>query len=522
MASSSNVFLQAIAGESWIDVGRDSHITYSMSSSYGVGWTDAQKQEFAAALQSYADVSNLTFELTADDNAADIVEYQVTSAQFAAAFPSSPYGAYGANWAGYHYSPDEAGQTGPVGGYFDQEKISSWLIFHELLHGLGLEHPHTAIHGTGVFPGVTVNVGNDLGDYGLNNSLNTLMSYAFLPGYESAEFDGPMAMDIAALQLLYGVNTNTASGDDVYVVARDKFKAIWDSGGVDWLVAGTDSGAILDLRPATLALGDGAGGYLSAASGFAGGYSIAYGAEIENARGGAGADILVGNSLANRLEGGDGNDTYYTNDVNDIISDSGGFDTLYTYVNGGLSWGDGIERIYALGSAKVVVGNELNNVIIGKNNNGVKLSGYSGDDGIVGGGGNDVIFGGSGNDTLIGNIGADFLVGNDGSDRFVFNRTVESTNSRRDFIADFQQGFDLIDLHSIDGSTKSAGDQAFTWVGANAFHGVAGELRYFYFDRPGTGADRTTIMADVNGDRVSDMTLVLKGLVPLSAADFIL
>ena len=522
MASSSNAFIQALASSSWIDVGRDSHITYAMSSAYGVGWTDEQKQVFAAVLQSYADVSNLSFELVTDDSAADIVEYQVTSAQFAAAFPASPYGPYGPNWAGYHYSPIEAEATGPVAGYFDEEKIGSWLEFHELLHGLGLEHPHTAIHGTGVFPGVTVNAGNDLGDYGLNNSLNTLMSYAFLPGFQAAEFDGPMAMDIAALQLLYGVNSSTGAGDDVYVVARDKFKAIWDTAGVDWLVAGTDNGSVLDLRPATLALGDSAGGWLSTAVGFIGGYSIAHGVEIENARGGAGADILVGNNLINRLEGGEGNDTYYTNDARDIIVDTGGFDTLYSYANTNLGWGNGIERIYLLGPAKIGAGNELNNIIIAKNDNGVKLWGYWGDDAIAGGGGNDIIYGGSGNDTLIGNVGADVLVGGVGSDKFVFNRIVESTNSRRDFIVDFQKRFDVIDLHTIDASTKAAGNQAFTWIGSNAFHGVAGELQYSYIDQPGTKADRTVISADVNGDRVADMKISLLGLVHLGATDFIL
>lgn len=522
MASSSNMFMQALASSSWIDVGRDSHITYAMSSAYGVGWTDEQKQVFATVLQSYADVSNLTFEFVTDDNAADIVEYQVTSAQFAAAFPASPYGPYGPNWAGYHYSPIDAEATGPAAGYFDEGKTSSWLEFHELLHGLGLEHPHTAIHGTGVFPGVTVNAGSDLGDYGLNNSLNTLMSYAFLPDFQDAEFDGPMAMDIAALQLLYGVNSSTGVGDDVYVVARDKFKAIWDSAGVDWLVAGTDNGSVLDLRPATLALGEGAGGWLSTAASFIGGYSIAHGVEIENARGGAGADILVGNNLINQLEGGEGNDTYYTSDTRDIIVDTGGFDTLYSYVNTNLS--SGIERIYLLGPAKTGAGNALNNFIIAKNdnNNSVKFWGNGGNDAIAGAGGNDTIYGGADDDTLIGNIGADVLAGGAGSDKFVFNRLVESTTSRRDLIVDFQTGLDVIDLHTIDASTKTTGNQAFIWIGSNTFHGVAGELQYSYFDQPGTKADRTTIAADVNGDRVADMKINLLGLVHLGATDFIL
>ena len=40
-----------------------------------------------------------------------------------------------------------------------------------------------------------------------------------------------------------------------------------------------------------------------------GGFTIAKGSKIENAIGGSGNDLIIGNALANSLTGGSGNDT---------------------------------------------------------------------------------------------------------------------------------------------------------------------------------------------------------------------
>ncbi|WP_430450515.1 M10 family metallopeptidase C-terminal domain-containing protein [Rhodophyticola sp.] len=66
---------------------------------------------------------------------------------------------------------------------------------------------------------------------------------------------------------------------------------------------------MIDLRAATLAGEFGGGGFLSAAEGVAGGYTVAAGVVIENAIGGAGDDALTGNDADNILTGGAGNDT---------------------------------------------------------------------------------------------------------------------------------------------------------------------------------------------------------------------
>ncbi len=520
MAQSGNVYLNALAGDSWTDAGRDLHITYCMSSSYGLGWTADQKQEFADAFASFAAVCGLTFEEVQTEANADLVEYRVTSSQFKAAFRSSPYGAYKAGWDGYHYGPTDAGSNGSAKGYFDTTQINSWLIRHELLHGLGLEHPHNVIHGTGLFPGVSKNVGNDRGDYGLNNTLVTLMSYNILPNYSKGGYDGPMAMDIAALQLLYGANMSTGAGDDVYTVARANYKAIWDAGGTDWLVAGTDNGATLDLRAATLQVGPGAGGWLSQASGFTGGYSIAFGAEIENARGGAGNDTLIGNELVNYLDGGAGDDIYYTDDPRDIIVDASGNDTLVSNVDATLLGRHGIENLAIQGSATYATGNSGNNVLWGNAGANV-LDGLEGNDWLYGGAGNDYLYGGDGNDVLVGDTGRDFMWGGAGSDIFDFNSKTHSTTSARDVIFDFERGVDLIDLSTIDASSRKGGNQAFSWIGTKKFTG-AGQLHYVVIDNPGTDFDKVYIEGDINGDRKADFRIEVDGLTALSKYDFLL
>ncbi|WP_221939022.1 hypothetical protein, partial [Mycobacterium sp. KBS0706] len=69
----------------------------------------------------------------------------------------------------------------------------------------------------------------------------------------------------------------------------------------------------------------------------------------------------------------------------------------------------------------------------------------------------------------------------------------------------------------IDANTGVAGDQAFTFIGAGLFTGVAGQLR-----AANTSPGVTTIAGDVNGDGVSDFHIQLTGNLALVAADFVL
>jgi Ca2+-binding RTX toxin-like protein len=143
------------------------------------------------------------------------------------------------------------------------------------------------------------------------------------------------------------------------------------------------------------------------------------------------------------------------------------------------------------------------------------ITGTSGNDSITGLRGNDKLSGNDGADLIIGGAGRDTLSGGAGDDRFVFSSISNSKIAAPDLIQDFQSG-DVIDLFQIDANTGLSGDQAFTFVGANALSGQAGELRA-YFD--GTN---TIVEANVNGNAAADFQIQVNGKVTLSAVDFLL
>lgn len=140
-----------------------------------------------------------------------------------------------------------------------------------------------------------------------------------------------------------------------------------------------------------------------------------------------------------------------------------------------------------------------------------------GNDAVSGGGGNDVLKGDAGNDKLDGGAGRDKLAGGSGADSFIFKSTADSFGSTRDTIADFKQSEkDRIDLKAIDASMKAAGDQAFKFIGTDAFHKKAGELR---FEKK---SGDTIVHGDVNGDGKADFSVVIDASINLKASDFIL
>jgi hypothetical protein len=83
-------------------------------------------------------------------------------------------------------------------------------------------------------------------------------------------------------------------------------------------------------------------------------------------------------------------------------------------------------------------------------------------------------------------------------------------------VGGFAHGFDLIDLATIDANTLAGGNQAFSFIGAAAFSGVAGQLRYSNYS--GT----VIIDADVNGDSNADMQILVAGTNFMTGTDFIL
>jgi serralysin len=135
---------------------------------------------------------------------------------------------------------------------------------------------------------------------------------------------------------------------------------------------------------------------------------------------------------------------------------------------------------------------------------------------LYGGRAGDTLKGGGQADLIHGNLGADLLTGNGGADTFLYQSSSESTTGSVDHILDFAAGTDKIDLLKIDADTNSAGNQAFAWIGSNAFSGSAGQLRAYQ------EGGIWIVEGDTNGDSVADLVIQLTVTGgPLTQSDFL-
>src|SRR5262249_41583503 len=134
-----------------------------------------------------------------------------------------------------------------------------------------------------------------------DNNKYTVMSYNADPD-NGVRSDHLMPYDIAALQARWGANVTWHTGNDTYTGPQGTIQTIWDAGGTDTIDGSVYSSVSNDLH-------DGAFSSLGATNNFA----IAYGVQIENARGSAGADTLIGNDGDNLFVGAGGNDTIIGN-----------------------------------------------------------------------------------------------------------------------------------------------------------------------------------------------------------------
>ena len=133
------------------------------------------------------------------------------------------------------------------------------------------------------------------------------------------------------------------------------------------------------------------------------------------------------------------------------------------------------------------------------------------------GSGNDTMIGGANADQFWGRLGQDVMTGSGGNDSFNFRAITESTTGAMDQITDFNAG-DHIDLSVIDASTAAGGNNAFAYIGGDAFNHVAGELRV-------SGAGNSwTVEGDVDGDGIADFAIAVTtlGAYSFTGADFVL
>jgi Ca2+-binding RTX toxin-like protein len=344
-----------------------------------------------------------------------------------------------------------------------------------------------------------------------------------------------------SITTLGGADTiNGGTGNDVIVAGSGNDTISVGSGeGFDAIDGGAGDDTIVALaNGTTIGLTSIAGIETISANGFA------------NTRisGGDGADTLdFSNTALNgitRIGGGAGDDVIVGSAGNDVISGDAGKDTLWggagddTFLMSSTSrtdtidGGDGYDTIKATQSSSVlywanVIGVEA---VCGKGYGAVDILGSTGSDTIDlslialtgirqidGRDGNDTIIGSAGADRITGGNGSDHLAGGAGNDVFDFNTIGQSKVGHADVISDFVVGTDVIDLSTIDASTATAGNQAFLFIGEDALTGVAGQLRI-----DTSQAGRTTILGDVNGNKVVDFQIELVGAYTLTGSDFVL
>ena len=336
-----------------------------------------------AAYVSLSNVSALTLTETTDTSVADLVlvssakdksgdlegffQFPDTTHRDGDANDSWQIGAFNSGMKSLTTAPEKGG-----GQY------ANWTIFHEIGHSMGLMHTHQEIDGNPPLETVGQAMDNERYSVMSYNGASNHNNYGHAVSY--------MALDVAALQALYGAPEYAATDSTYSLLDAKQAKlnltegdtaigralyCIWDSGGEDTVSYGGGKAAtMINLNAATLdTTGNSeslarlivdvegtsyfdrlanslqlditsewrnAGGSWSKVLvegnhglvGNGGGYAIANGAEIENARGGAGGDLLIGNELGNFLFGANGRDTLLGGDGDDTLRGGNGKDIL--------------------------------------------------------------------------------------------------------------------------------------------------------------------------------------------------
>jgi len=440
------------------------------------GWNAFEKQQVMEALEEYSKILGITYQETSNEADAEFRLITTTSEDYGAYFyPQDP--AFGDAQGIGVFNVDSGGWN------FDQQQsllqggFAFAVILHEFGHAHGLAHPHDNGGGSDILAGVTGPF-DSYGVYDLNQGVYTVMSYndawplhpdgpsPFTAAGVDNGWSGTLsAFDIAILQERYGVINAYATGNNVYQLddvqdVGTYYETIWDTGGTDTIRYSGERDAQIDLTAATLDYSPTGGGVVSFVDEIKGGYTIANGVIIENATGDEGDDILIGNAVANVLTGDEGNDVLIGRAGNDTLNGGNHDDTLD--------------------------GGEDNDTLNGGNH----------DDVLNGGAGNDTLNGGNHSDVLNGGAGNDVMTGGNHKDIFVFTEI-----GGADRIMDFNRGAgEKIDLAAIDAVAGGA-DNAFTFIGGNAFTGAAGELRAYI------QGSQFFVAGDVDGDGVGDFSI---------------
>jgi Ca2+-binding RTX toxin-like protein len=387
---------------------------------------DLGTQQQAAARASFAQLSaatGLTFKEITDT---DTVHANIRISQSAdndvgsayGNFPSDTRGLSGDIWFGRTNQP-----------YYDLAFKGTWgyaTMMHEIGHTMGLKHGHQDYTNSDLsfYFGGMPRYGTQSLTPDRDGQAWSLMTYTPAP-FTNSNFAGEkinqpqtyMQYDLAALQYMYGANYTTNAGDSVYTFSQTTgemfingvgqgapsgnkiFLTVWDGGGTDTIDASNYSNGItVDLRPGEFSTFDQS--QLANSLSYQGLTSLAPGniamsllynndtrSLIENATGGAGNDILVGNTANNILDGGAGSDAViFTNatGVNVTLNDTGA-DVIVSH-DGETDTLRNIENVGGTIANDTLTGNSQDNILSGGAGGADTLSGGAGNDRLIGGG----------------------------------------------------------------------------------------------------------------------------------------
>ena len=389
------------------------------------------RDEVRSQLDGIEAVANLTFVEVADTGSFDAVTGEgrgqinivLADENLNASFAVLPTGAE-------PWLDDRGGDIVFTGGlldeglWVDEYRGGAMTITHEILHALGLEHP---------FEGYL-----EAPDY-LDNQFYTLLSYTSVHT-ETYFANVPMIADIAALQHLYGANTETNAGDNVYVFDSQQvyLGTIWDAGGVDTIQHTGARDAVINLQAGS-----------SSQVGASPTYSNVYSVETIGFDSSATIDrIVLDEPTDGWAELSDDSKSFrlvHDPDTSDLDGDGKMGFTVF------LEGGD--FDYYIVDNHDVEVGRRENLQIA----QGVTI------ENAEGGRGDDALSGNSADNMLNGGEGDDVLTGGAGADIFVFE-----TGFDHDIVQDFTIGEDRLFFSGIDQGTAEL-------VGQNTVITVPGE-----------------------------------------------
>jgi hypothetical protein len=243
-------------------------------------WPSNLKDAYLKAFTLWENVANIRFTEVQEGNPTNIEYYLIKV--------NTGENVLGAHEGIFDPLPGDP-QTSFINSIFYNERTntdpgSSFLetAIHEIGHGIGLAHPHDGGLDqqipSPVFVGLNpfLAAGDQYGAFGyglfsLNQAPNTIMSYnrgllfdqdknplPITDELRKGHSGTPMALDIMNIQLKYGYNTETETGDNIYELTGgpgelSSWVSIWDAGGIDTIEAKkAQNNVAINLRAAPM------------------------------------------------------------------------------------------------------------------------------------------------------------------------------------------------------------------------------------------------------------------------------